>query len=257
MGQICTLVSEKGERIYLKALRHDYLSEVDLTWEDRFNVPSHDSIEEGIKQHHDSWCGDAKAIFFQWALKEVVPLNTNSLLLKERKVLTTETKGYWRQQALKMGGMNIQLVTSVVAQEWGTLSIWKVQVPQTITVFADMEWHIWSTFQEAWNLYWTSTQNCLFPCHLKSLTLWIFLQGNRSLTVTLSRLVRNAVQGKSRWFLQPACLVIQHDSIQRSRQLSPAALLLLPKPTKPSQQLLPGSINLFNKPIPEDFYTEN
>lgn len=54
MGQICTLVSEKGERIYLKALRHDYLSEVDLTWEDRFNVPGHDSIEEGIKQHHDS-----------------------------------------------------------------------------------------------------------------------------------------------------------------------------------------------------------
>lgn len=38
--------------------------------------------------------------------------------------------------------------------------IWKVQVPQTITVLADTEWQIWSRFQEAWNLYWTSTQNC-------------------------------------------------------------------------------------------------
>lgn len=102
MGQICILASEKGKRIYLKALRHYYPLEVDLTWENRFNVPSHDSIQEGIKQHHDSWCGDAKAIFFQWALKEVVPLNTNSLFLKQCKVLTTKTKGHWRQQALKM-----------------------------------------------------------------------------------------------------------------------------------------------------------
>lgn len=175
----------------------------------------------------------------------------------QRLLETAGSENGRHEHALNFFTSTLQLVTSVVAQEWGTLSIWKVQVPQTITVFADMEWHIWSTFQEAWNLYWTSTQNCLFPCHLKSLTLWIFLQGNRLLTVTLSRLVRNAVQGKSRWFLQPACLVIQHNSIQRSRQLSPAALLLLPKPTKPSQQLLPGSINLFIKPIPEDFYTEN
>lgn len=107
MGQICTLASEKSERIYQKALRHNYPSEADLTWEDRFNVPGHDSIQESIKQHHDSRCGDAKAIFFQRALKEVVPLNTNSLLLKQRKVLATKTKGYWRQQALKMGGMNM------------------------------------------------------------------------------------------------------------------------------------------------------
>lgn len=110
MGQIFTLASEKGERIYLKAFRHDYPSEADLTWEDRFNVPGHDSIQEGIKQHHDSWRGDAKAIFFQWALKEVVPLNTNSLLLEQCKVLATKTKGYWRQQALKMGGMNMHWV---------------------------------------------------------------------------------------------------------------------------------------------------
>lgn len=70
------------------------------TWEDSLDVPRHHPIEEGVKQHHGDRGGKVEAIFLQGALKEVVPLHPNALLLEKGKVLTAKPKGHRRQQAL-------------------------------------------------------------------------------------------------------------------------------------------------------------
>lgn len=71
------------------------------TWEDGFDVPCHHAIDEGVKQHHGHWGGEIEAILLHWALKEIVPLDPDALLLKKSEILTAESKSHRRQQALE------------------------------------------------------------------------------------------------------------------------------------------------------------
>lgn len=96
---------EEGKRRAVKTEHHVLQSR--LTWEDRLNVPSHNHIKECVKKHHGSRGGEAEAIFFQGASEEVVPLDANSLLLKQCKVLAAKPKGYWGQQTLEEEEVNM------------------------------------------------------------------------------------------------------------------------------------------------------
>lgn len=79
------------------------------TWKDSLDVPCHHTIEEGVKQHHGDGSGEIEAIFLHRALKEVVPLHPNTLLLKKSKVLTAKSKSHRREQALRERGKSYYL----------------------------------------------------------------------------------------------------------------------------------------------------
>lgn len=83
--------------------QHDFLWLL-LTREDSLDVPGHDPVEEGVKQHETDGGGEGVAILLQGAGQQVGPLDSHSLLLKQGKVLTAEPKRHWGQQALEKDG---------------------------------------------------------------------------------------------------------------------------------------------------------
>jgi len=64
------------------------------------DVPSEKSVEQSVKDHHQSDKLQTELIVFNWRHRDVVPLNTDAFDLIERKVFSTETKRRRRQHRL-------------------------------------------------------------------------------------------------------------------------------------------------------------
>lgn len=72
-----------------------------LTWKHGFKVPCQDSVQEGVKVHDDDGGAEAEVILLQWAGHQVLPLDTDSLLLKQGEVLAAESERHRGQKALQ------------------------------------------------------------------------------------------------------------------------------------------------------------
>lgn len=71
------------------------------TWEDVIQIPGQDGVEDSIKPHHEDGGEEGVGVFLQRAGHDVVPLQTQTLLLIPRQVLCPEAEGHRRQQALQ------------------------------------------------------------------------------------------------------------------------------------------------------------
>lgn len=100
---MCRYAWEHIQKQYRFIKRHGFLWLL-LTREDSLDVPGHDPVEEGVKQHETDGGGEGVAVLFQGAGQQVGPLDTHSLLLKQGKVLTAEPKRHRGQQALEKDG---------------------------------------------------------------------------------------------------------------------------------------------------------
>lgn len=100
---MCRYAWEHIQKQYRFIKRHGFLWLL-LTREDSLDVPGHDPVEEGIKQHETDGGGEGVAVLLQGAGQQVGPLDTHSLLLKQGKVLTAEPKRHRGQQALEKDG---------------------------------------------------------------------------------------------------------------------------------------------------------
>lgn len=81
--------------------RHHYYNHHNspLTWKHGLNVPGEETIQKGVKVHHDDGSAEVKATVFCGSQK-VQPLDPDALLLKQGKVLTAKPKSHWRQESL-------------------------------------------------------------------------------------------------------------------------------------------------------------
>lgn len=64
------------------------------TWKDIFDVPGEHPVKSSIKEHNDDGHDEAVAFSIFWTLFDVVPLNTDALLLILGKVVTAIAKGH-------------------------------------------------------------------------------------------------------------------------------------------------------------------
>lgn len=67
------------------------------TWEDILNVPGEQPVKSSIKEHHDDGHDEGVALSLLWTGADVVPLNTDALLLILGEVLAAVAKGHTRQ----------------------------------------------------------------------------------------------------------------------------------------------------------------
>lgn len=72
------------------------------TWENIIQIPCQGSIEDSIEGHHEDGHEEREGVFLQRTGLNVVPLQTQTLLLIPWKVLCPKAKGHLGQQALQM-----------------------------------------------------------------------------------------------------------------------------------------------------------
>lgn len=80
-------------------VRHSFVW--NLTWKNGLEVPSEDAVQEGVEVHEADGDPQAEVVLLQRTRHQILPLNTDPLLLKQSKVLAPKAKGYRRQQALQ------------------------------------------------------------------------------------------------------------------------------------------------------------
>lgn len=73
-----------------------------LTWKHSLDVPGEDSVQEGVEVHHDDGGAEAEVILLQRTRHQVLPLDTDSLLLKQSEVLAAEPERHGGQYALRV-----------------------------------------------------------------------------------------------------------------------------------------------------------
>lgn len=66
-----------------------------------FDVPGCDGVNDGVHIEHDYRDGEAVGVSFHRAGVEVVPLDAHTLFFILREILTAESKGHRRQEALR------------------------------------------------------------------------------------------------------------------------------------------------------------
>ncbi|TRY90050.1 hypothetical protein DNTS_031571, partial [Danionella cerebrum] len=96
--RICTVLAEPvgfGEREVPRP------RDAILARENRFYVPRHDAVQKGIKIHEDEACAQVVVVLFHGAGEQVAPLDADTLLLKQGKILTAVAKCHWRQFLVK------------------------------------------------------------------------------------------------------------------------------------------------------------
>ena len=67
------------------------------TWKDVLDVPGEHPVKRSIKEHHDDGHDEGVAVSLLRALVDVVPLNTDALLLVLGKVLAAVAEGHTGQ----------------------------------------------------------------------------------------------------------------------------------------------------------------
>lgn len=75
-----------------------------LTWKHGLDVPGEDSVHKGVQVHHGDGGAEAEVVLFQRTGHQVLPLDPDTLLLEQSKVLTAKPECHRRQEAL-WGGM--------------------------------------------------------------------------------------------------------------------------------------------------------
>lgn len=75
-----------------------------LTWEDALYVPGEDPIQQGVEKHHDDGQQQGVATPLFRTLAQVMPLDSDTLLLVLGEVFAAVAKGHARQEALDKRG---------------------------------------------------------------------------------------------------------------------------------------------------------
>lgn len=77
------------------------------TWMDVFNVPSQNTVDESIQEHHQHHQKQVVLVIFNWWDGYVVPLDTNALYLVECKILCTKSEASCRQKRLERRNQHV------------------------------------------------------------------------------------------------------------------------------------------------------
>lgn len=86
-----------GDRMCLPTRKHS------------FDVPSRDSVNEGVHIEHDYRDGETVGVSLHGAGVGVIPLDTHTLFLILREILAAEAKGHRGQEALRKWGQNTSI----------------------------------------------------------------------------------------------------------------------------------------------------